>query len=227
VKAHRDRRFVWLPWVVSAVAIALAATLWLRPVRTASSPPQTVRLAIPAPKGGSFFQFFETACLCRRTEPASRSQDATLLVRGAGSREVYVSPFPPTGETLTVSSGGGSAGRWSRDDRELFYPSSDNRLMSVPVQTSPSLHVGAPVPLFRIESKPLVVRLRRLVYGKVSLNGVGEALCRATSDRRVELDSATRPARSALAAQDRTDQRALSSRSNRGAKNVSKRRRSH
>jgi serine/threonine protein kinase len=71
--------------------------------------------------------------------------------RPTGRGEVYVSPFPPTGETVTVSSNGGSGGRWSRDGRELFYLSADSRLMSVAVQTSPSLRVGTPVPVFRID----------------------------------------------------------------------------
>jgi serine/threonine-protein kinase len=53
VKAHRPGRLSWLPWIVSAGAMALAATLWLRVVPTASLPPQTVRLAIPPPNGGA------------------------------------------------------------------------------------------------------------------------------------------------------------------------------
>jgi hypothetical protein len=69
----------------------------------------------------------------------------------SGRFEVFVSPFPPTGEKLPVSPGGGFVARWSRDGRELFYLSTDRRLMSIPIQTSPSLRAGTPVPLFEID----------------------------------------------------------------------------
>jgi dipeptidyl aminopeptidase/acylaminoacyl peptidase len=69
----------------------------------------------------------------------------------SGRSEIYVSPFPPTGEKVLVSPGGGFVARWSRDGRELLYLSADRRLMSIPIQTSPSLRVGTPVPLFEID----------------------------------------------------------------------------
>jgi Tol biopolymer transport system component len=70
----------------------------------------------------------------------------------SGRSEVYVSPFPPTGEKIPVSSGGGYVARWNRDGRELFYLSADRRIMTVPIQTAPSLHAGTPVPLFALDS---------------------------------------------------------------------------
>ena len=71
----------------------------------------------------------------------------------SGRLEVYVSPFPPTGEKVLVSPGGGGLARWSRDGRELLYVAADRRLMSIPIQTSPSLRAGTPVPLFEIDRK--------------------------------------------------------------------------
>ncbi len=52
---------------------------------------------------------------------------------------------------MTISGGGGSSPRWSRNGRELFYVSLDNRLMVVPVRTTPSLSVGTPMTLFTID----------------------------------------------------------------------------
>jgi len=68
-----------------------------------------------------------------------------------GKYEVFVSPFPITGERTRVSTRGGSLPRWSRDGRELFYVSGDLHLMAVPVRTAPLLTVGAAQPLFAIK----------------------------------------------------------------------------
>jgi len=43
--------------------------------------------------------------------------------------------------------------RWSRDGRELFFLSSDRRLMAVPVRTAPALALGAPAPLFSLAGR--------------------------------------------------------------------------
>jgi Tol biopolymer transport system component len=72
----------------------------------------------------------------------------------SGRAEVYVSPFPPTGEKVRVSTSGvRTSARWNRHGGEFLYVSSAGQLMSVPVQTSPSLRVGTPVPLFQMPTK--------------------------------------------------------------------------
>jgi Tol biopolymer transport system component len=71
----------------------------------------------------------------------------------SGGREVYVAPYPPTGATTRVSTTGGAVARWSREGGELFFLSPDGRLMTVPIQTSPSLRIGTPVPLFEWSAK--------------------------------------------------------------------------
>jgi Tol biopolymer transport system component len=71
----------------------------------------------------------------------------------SGGWDVYVSPFPPTGEKIRISPTGGYEARWSRDGKELFYVSADGRVMAVPIQTSPALRIGTPVSLFQIDVK--------------------------------------------------------------------------
>jgi Tol biopolymer transport system component len=73
----------------------------------------------------------------------------------SGHWDVYISPFPPTGEKTRVSPAGGYEARWSRDGKELFYLSPDGRLMAVPVQTAGALRIGTPVSLFEINPKRL------------------------------------------------------------------------
>jgi eukaryotic-like serine/threonine-protein kinase len=71
----------------------------------------------------------------------------------SGRWDVYVAPFPPTGETIRISPAGGYEARWSRDGKELFYLSADGHLTAVPIQTAPALQVGTPVSLFQIDPK--------------------------------------------------------------------------
>jgi dipeptidyl aminopeptidase/acylaminoacyl peptidase len=48
-----------------------------------------------------------------------------------GTDQVWVIPFPPTGEKWQISKDGGVQPRWSADGQELFYLNPDGRLMSV------------------------------------------------------------------------------------------------
>ena len=70
----------------------------------------------------------------------------------SGRSEVTVEPFLAKGTPTRVSTGGARLPRWSRDSHELFYVASDGRLMTVPVETSPGLRVGAATPLFSVPS---------------------------------------------------------------------------
>jgi hypothetical protein len=67
-----------------------------------------------------------------------------------GDLQVYVQPFPPTGEKRTISPDGGSEPRWRRDGNELFYLASSNKLMSVAIPGGNAFEYGAPKPLFDV-----------------------------------------------------------------------------
>jgi len=48
----------------------------------------------------------------------------------SGNNEIYVRPFPARGGgKWQVSTGGGAYGIWSNNGRELFYETTDNRIM--------------------------------------------------------------------------------------------------
>jgi Tol biopolymer transport system component len=66
-----------------------------------------------------------------------------------GVPEVCVAPVAGGAKTV-VSSGGGRFPRWSRDGRELIYVSVDQRVVAVPVRTSPTLSLGTPSVLFAL-----------------------------------------------------------------------------
>jgi eukaryotic-like serine/threonine-protein kinase len=67
-----------------------------------------------------------------------------------GTAEVYVQPFPPSGEKIRVSPRGGLQPDWRRDGRELYYLTADRMLMAVEVRTvAARVEFGPPIPLFK------------------------------------------------------------------------------
>jgi eukaryotic-like serine/threonine-protein kinase len=66
-----------------------------------------------------------------------------------GKWEIYVTSFPEPHGKWQISTTGGEQPRWRGDGRELFYLSSDGRMMGVPVSTGASFSSGAPVVLFQ------------------------------------------------------------------------------
>ena len=51
---------------------------------------------------------------------------------------VYVQAVPASGPKWQISRGGGDYAFWRRDGRELYYVSSDRKLMAVPVEFGPA-----------------------------------------------------------------------------------------
>jgi eukaryotic-like serine/threonine-protein kinase len=86
----------------------------------------------------------------------------------SGQAQVYVATFPGFGARRQVSLSGGCQPRWSRDGRELFYPTLDGKLMSVDVHARGAApEVMPPRLLFEL---PLVVVPAREQYD-VSADG--------------------------------------------------------
>jgi dipeptidyl aminopeptidase/acylaminoacyl peptidase len=83
-------------------------------------------------------------------EPAF-SPDGRLLAYESdesGTKQIYVQPFPGPAGKVQISTDGGSEARWSRDGRQLFYRTRDNKMMSVAILTRPALPAGPPTKLF-------------------------------------------------------------------------------
>jgi hypothetical protein len=62
--------------------------------------------------------------------------------------DVFVQPYPPTGQKWIVSVDGGDEPRWRADGREIIYLSADRFVMAVDVRTQPGFMVGVPRRLF-------------------------------------------------------------------------------
>jgi serine/threonine protein kinase len=64
--------------------------------------------------------------------------------------EIYVQSFPIPGSKFKVSMDGGERSVWSRDGKELYFISPDERMMAAPVKTGPTFEAGVPKPLFKV-----------------------------------------------------------------------------
>ncbi|MSO62372.1 MAG: hypothetical protein EXQ50_09815 [Acidobacteria bacterium] len=67
----------------------------------------------------------------------------------SGRAEIYVQPWPQTGERWQVSTDGATDARWRADGRELFYLSPTRELMAVSLDTRNGFRAGTPVRLFQ------------------------------------------------------------------------------
>ena len=87
-----------------------------------------------------------------------------------GAYEVFVRSFPDQDVKRQISTGGGVYPRWRSDGRELFYLTSGNQLIAVPITSTSqprTFNSGTPVMLF----------VSRIAIG--ANNGVGGALAKA------------------------------------------------
>jgi Tol biopolymer transport system component len=66
-----------------------------------------------------------------------------------GKWEIYVTSFPEPRGKWQISVGGGEQPRWRGDGKELFYLSSESKMMAVPVTTGVNFNNGTPIELFQ------------------------------------------------------------------------------
>lgn len=81
-----------------------------------------------------------------------------------GKWEIYVTSFPDARGKWQVSAGGGEQPRWRGDGKELFYVSSDSKMMAVPVTTGVNFDAGLPVVLFQATPRQPVSTNDQLAY---------------------------------------------------------------
>lgn len=73
-----------------------------------------------------------------------------------GKWQIYVTSFPEARGKWQVSTAGGEQPRWRGDGKELFYLSSDYKMMAAPVTTGTNFDSGAPIALFQTSPRPPV-----------------------------------------------------------------------
>ena len=111
-----------------------AADLWVLPLHDVGKP----------------FPFLRTRFEERRGQFSPDGRWVAYQSGEAGQEQIYVRPFPGSDGQWQISTSGGTQPRWRRDGRELYYISSDNKLMAVPIAVNGSgLKPGSPVTLFQ------------------------------------------------------------------------------
>lgn len=104
----------------------------------------------------SYTNYIATPAKEMSCRPSPDGRWVAYISDESGRDEVYIQPYPATGERWKVSENGGDAPRWRGDGRELYYLAKD-QLVAVPVAAGRQLELGAPQPLFRINSNDYVV----------------------------------------------------------------------
>jgi len=66
----------------------------------------------------------------------------------SGRWQIYVAPFPGSGGKYQISAEGGQQPRWRRDGKELFFLSSDRKLMAASTKSSSTFEFGEAASLF-------------------------------------------------------------------------------
>jgi eukaryotic-like serine/threonine-protein kinase len=66
----------------------------------------------------------------------------------SGGYQVYIQAIPASGAKYQVSTSGGTLPMWRRDGKALYYLSTDQKLMAVPVTLGASAELGRPQELF-------------------------------------------------------------------------------
>lgn len=128
-----DGRFI----LFSSQNPATASDIWALPLDGDRKPFPVVQT--PFDESGSFFSPDGRWISYRSNE--------------TGRYEVYIQPFPGPGQRWQISTNGGFPSGWRGDGREIYYTTSDNRIVAVPVVRDPKRStndVGAPVPLFMV-----------------------------------------------------------------------------
>ncbi len=109
-------------------------------------------------------QFLKTSSTLKNAHYSPDGKWVAYASNETGKWEVYVTSFPAAKGKWQVSSGGGEQPRWRGDGKELFYLSSDGKVMSAPVTEGANFDAGAPVPLFQANPREPVGTSEQLFY---------------------------------------------------------------
>ena len=75
-----------------------------------------------------------------------------------GRGEVYVQPYPPTGERWKISTEGGRQALWRRDGKELYFVNEERKFFVVDIIPGVKFDFGSPRFLFDMRANVFNVR---------------------------------------------------------------------
>ena len=109
-------------------------------------------------------QFLKAVSILRNGQFSPDGKWVAYASNESGKWEIYVTSFPESRGKWQVSTGGGEQPRWRGDGKELFYLSSDYKMMAVPVTTEPTFDSATPVALFQATPRQPVSLVDVFVY---------------------------------------------------------------
>jgi eukaryotic-like serine/threonine-protein kinase len=108
--------------------------------------------------------FLKAVSAIRNGQFSSDGKWVAYASNETGKWEIYVTSFPNAQGKWEVSTGGGEQPRWRGDGKELFYLSSDRKMMAVPVTTGAKFDPGTPMALFQAAPRQPVTNGDLFVY---------------------------------------------------------------
>ena len=102
---------------------------------------------LPVESGAKPYAFFQSPATIFFPAFSPDGRWIAYESNASGRTEIYVQSFSKEGGKWEISSDGGARPVWPRQDNEIFYMNG-NKLMAVPVQTSPTFSAGTPHMLF-------------------------------------------------------------------------------
>jgi len=94
-------------------------------------------------------EFMKAASVLTNGQFSPDGKWVTYASNETGRWEIYVTSFPESRGKWQVSTGGGEQPRWRSDGKELFYLSSEGKMMAAPVTIATNFDAGTPVALFQ------------------------------------------------------------------------------
>jgi serine/threonine protein kinase len=101
-------------------------------------------------------QFLKAPSIVRNGQFSPDGKWVAYASNETGRWEIYVISFPGAHGKWQVSTGGGEQPRWRGDGKELFYLSSDAKMMAAPVTTGANFDAGTPLALFQATPRQAV-----------------------------------------------------------------------
>ncbi len=108
--------------------------------------------------------FLKAASILRNGQFSPDGKWVAYASNETGKWEIYVTSFPEPRGKWQVSTGGGEQPRWRGDGKELFYLSSDGKMMAAPVTTGVNFNVRTPAVLFQAAPRQPVSTNDQFVY---------------------------------------------------------------
>jgi Tol biopolymer transport system component/predicted Ser/Thr protein kinase len=108
--------------------------------------------------------FLKAVSVLRNGQFSPDGKWVTYASNETGKWEIYVTSFPEAKGKWQVSTAGGEQPRWGSDGKELFYLSSDGKMMAAPVTTGTKFNPSTPVALFQTTPRQPVSSSDLFVY---------------------------------------------------------------